>query len=225
MEQMLSPQLHVQTAYMRTPGSGAGQGPSEEWAMCALRPSEFSRHFQAKCFWRGSGSELGQHLHAETSLCWQRSVQSKLWFSSSHVQMWELDYKEGWASKNWCFQIVVLEKILRVPWTARRSNQSILKEMHPEYSLEGQMLKLQYFDQLMWIANSLEKTLMLVKIEGRKRRERQKMRWLDRVTDSMHTNLSKLWEAVKDREAWHAAVHGVTKNQTQLSEYTTIYRW
>ena len=151
------------------------------------------------------------------SLCWQRSVQSKLWFSSSHVQMWELDYKEGWASKNWCFQIVVLEQILRVPWTARRSNQSILKEINPEYSLEGQMLKLQYFDHLMWIANSLKKTLMLVKIEGRRRRERQKMRWLDRVTDTMHTNLSKLWEAVKDREAWCASVHGVTKNQTQLS--------
>ena len=115
MEQMLSPQLHVQTAYMRTPGSGAGQGPSEEWAMCALRPSEFSRHFQAKCFWRGSGSELGQHLHAETSLCWQRSVQSKLWFSSSHVQMWELDHKEGWAPKNWCFWTVVLEKNLESP--------------------------------------------------------------------------------------------------------------
>ena len=218
MEQMLSSQLHIQKAYTRTPGFGPEQGRSEEWAMCALRPSGFSRHFQAKCLRRGSGSELGQHLHAKTSLRWQRSVQSKFGFSSSHVQIWELDYKEGWASKNWCFQIVVLEKILRVPWTARKSNQSILKEMHPEYSLEGQMLKLQYFDHLMWIANSLEKTLMLVKIEGRRRKEWQKMRWLDRVTNSMHINLSKPWEAVTDREAWCAAVHGVTKDRTQLRD-------
>ena len=117
------------------------------------------------------------------------------------------------AFELWCWR-----RLLRVPWAAKRSNQSILKEINPEYSLEGLMLKLQYFGHLTPRANSLEKTLMLGKSEGKRRRGRQRMRWLDDITDSTDMRMSKLRETVKNREVWHAAVHGVSKSWTQLSK-------
>ena len=171
--------------------------------------------------WKKSYYQTRQHIKKQRHYFAYKGLCSQSYgFSISRVQMWELDNKNGWVPQNWCLWTVVLEKTVESPWTARRSNQSILKEISPEYSLEGLMLKLQYFGHLMQSANSLEKTLSLGWLKaGREGNDRG---WnSDGITNSMDMSLSKRREMVKDSEVWRAAVHVAARSQTQLSNWTT----
>ena len=157
--------------------------------------------------WKKSYDQPRQHIKKQTYYFANKFPSSESYvFSSRHVLIWELNHKESWALKNWCFWTVVLRRVLRVPWTARRSNQSILKEISPEYSLEGWCWSWSSNTLTSWFEDSLEKTLMLGKIEDRRRRGRQRMRWLDGITDSMDMSFSKLCKC------WWAGKPGVLRS-------------
>ena len=174
------------------------------------------------CSWKKSCDQPRQHIKKQRHY-WQHSSSQSYGFSSSHVWIWELDHKESWGPKNWCFQIVVLEKTLESPLDCKEIIPVNPKGNQPKYSLEALMLKLklQYFSHLVQKTNSLDKTMVLGKTEGRRGRGWQRMKWLDGITDSMHMSLSQFQETVRNMEALRATVHRVTKCWTWLSGWTT----
>jgi len=183
------------------------------WAPKSLQMVTTAMKLKTLVPWKKSYNKPRQHVKKQKQFACKCLDSQSYGFSGSHVWMWEMK-AEHWsigAFELWCWR-----RLLRVTWTARRSNQSILKEISPEYSLEGLMLKLkhQYFGHLMWRANSLEKTLMLGKSEGRRRRGWESTRWFDGITNLLNMILNKFPEMLKDREAWYAAVHGVAKSRT-----------